>query len=176
MKLEPASFHTWKNRSRRFQSSDMYLLVGGSFLRNRGSRHFHLSPLGKKNFVPKVRTPQSMRSASLMARWENLLETKQDSKLLLADLCLTSVWHLGTLAHCDGIKPCFLVHLINNHRSICLSFALQIYCLLFLINGSRQHNGPNHSCHKFKLITDKSMIFFLTKGGRTAGRPKFLSF
>lgn len=62
---------------------------------NRGSSHSPLTSLWKKNFVPQIRTTQTRCSAPLMACWKILLEKKQDSKLLLADFCLTSVWHLG---------------------------------------------------------------------------------
>lgn len=108
-------------------------------------------PLWKNNSVPKIKAPRTACPAS-NGVLENLLEKKQGSKLLLADFCLTSAWHPGALAPCECTKPCFLAHLINNQRSICLSFALQIYSLLFLINEwVVSEHGPNHSRHKFTL-------------------------
>lgn len=92
----------------------------------------YLSPLPKENFIPKIRTEQIIRLASLIAGWKISLEKKQDGKLLRADFCLTPVWHPGALA------PYKCVHPVSwNTRLIVIEpFASQIYCLLFLINGS----------------------------------------
>lgn len=87
--------------------------------------------LQNKNYVKQM--PSIFNGTLESFPWEKA-GLEASASWLLFDLYLAS----GCVVPCECIKPCFLAHLINNHRSICLSFALQIHCLLFLMNGSRQ--------------------------------------